>query len=126
MLATDGVLEPGVFFLRKAVILRKLLRSPECLFGSVFTTLVGSSRPEIMLDDLFDKLVLGRLSLELHEVGAVDWDMIEPWRSSKSMVVADGEEAVAWVIGEVQTGDNPRSRASRCSLSSTSVSVVAG
>lgn len=74
----DGALEPGGFFLRKVVILRKPFLNPECLFLSISVTMVGISNDEVTREDLLDKLVLGRLSLESQEVGAVDCDIIEP------------------------------------------------
>lgn len=79
MLAMEGVLEPDDLFFRKVVIFRKPLLNPECLFLSISATIVGISKEDITLEDLFDKLVLGRLSLESQEVGAVDCDMIDPW-----------------------------------------------
>lgn len=78
-LVIDGVLEPDDLFFRKVVILRKPLLKPECLFLSISATIVGISKEDITLEDLFDRLVLGRRSLESQEVGAVDCDIIEPW-----------------------------------------------
>lgn len=120
----DGVLELGAFFLRKVVILRKPLLSPECLFLSISVTIVGISKEDVTREDLLDKLVLGRRSLESQDVGAVDCDMIEPWCASELMVVAEGDEVTRFVDGEICTGERPRSSASRRRFSSTSFSVV--
>lgn len=123
-LRMEGALDPGTFFLRNVVILRKPLLNPECLFLSISVTMVGISNDEVTREDLFDRLVLGRLSLESQDVGAVDCDMMEPWCASEPTVVADGDEFTALAGGEVWAGDRPRSSASRRRLSSTSFSVV--
>lgn len=78
ILAIDGVLEPDDFFLRKVVIFRKPFLNPECLFLSISVTIAGISKEDVTREDLLDRLVLGRLSLESQEVGAVDCDIIEP------------------------------------------------
>lgn len=97
----DGALELGAFFLRNVVIFRKPLLSPECLFLSISVMIVGISKEDVTREDLFDKLVLGRRSLESHEVGAVDCDIIEPWCTSELIVVAEGDEVTTLVGGEI-------------------------
>jgi hypothetical protein len=81
------------------------------------------------LVDTLELLVSGRLSLEEQEVGAVDWDIIEPCMlvDSESIVVSDVDDATA-SVSSIECGNSmPSLEANRCSSSSCSFSVrVAG
>ena len=59
--------------------------------------IVGISILVPALEDLFDRLVLGLRSLEAQDVGAVEWDSIEPWFGSEDTVIVDKDEAMPFM-----------------------------
>jgi len=97
MLIEEGVLVPFVLLFLNPVILRKPLLKPECLFLSISVKIVGISILVPALEDLFDRLVLGLRSLEAQDVGAVEWDSIEPWFGSEDTVIVDKDEAMPFM-----------------------------
>lgn len=109
----------------KAAILRIPLRKPELRLFSMSDIVDGDE--EGGGGDSFeiaDERVTGRCSLEEHEVGAVDWESIEPCLfDAVSIVVADNEEAMRSTSDGGGSSGIPRLRASVCNCSSRASSV---
>lgn len=102
------------FFFRKPVIFLNRVPKPKRL-RSMSDWIVGAmdgARVLPTVDGLVDKLVMGRISLESQEVGAVDWEVMELFGVPEDMVVADREEATMGSSAGDCKGSRPKLRAS--------------